>query len=393
MSKKAQASMEYINTYIYAGLALVVVVGTIAYFGAFDKETYTKEGCESGAQLSCAEAQVTTEGSISVLIQNKLNQPINVTSITMHYQNQSYTKDVNIRVQPFENAALSVQDTSLTFIKGRKQQFTYTFSYVTDAAPDREHTIRGTATTKVVDTEEFTEEEDRPECCEEPYYTATSMLYAYDIDGEGEPYQVEEQACCADPGVCVFDGQCHAPNSVITVAPFGEDLQFLCPQDTGMEWQLASIRNTEFEQALSPWYPEVLGYQETPRVDDGVAIMATKGKPSYNETTLVYNEPLPISEMSERITITAIMKGELVDTALYITIMWGGLDAQTNMTVAVTDVDISDAYETYTFEKAVPPGATVIERIWLTMVSEAGHDNTGMVFIDRFTLYQEITAK
>lgn len=147
--RKAQASMEYVATYVYAGLALVVVVGAMGYFGAFDSGTYTKEKCESGEQLSCVDAQITADGVMGVMLTNNHDRYINITNYTLFYKGLAYPViDANIIINPNTNGSISFDTTDVQFNKGKKESFNYILHYKPEGS-NRAIQLSGTATTRV----------------------------------------------------------------------------------------------------------------------------------------------------------------------------------------------------------------------------------------------------
>ena len=117
------------TTYIYAGLALVIIVGALGYFGAYNPSSYAKEACESGEQISCADALVTADGKINVMVTNNLERTIIITNYTIFYGNEAYrTPDANIVASPHENITLTAQ-TDRTFKADKKEKIGYTFDY------------------------------------------------------------------------------------------------------------------------------------------------------------------------------------------------------------------------------------------------------------------------
>ena len=62
-SRKAQSSVEYLTTFAWAFIGLLVTVGTLSYFGLFDSAHYTPESCHSGTQILCADTALYMEES------------------------------------------------------------------------------------------------------------------------------------------------------------------------------------------------------------------------------------------------------------------------------------------------------------------------------------------
>ena len=55
MARKAQAALEYLVTYGWGFLVILVVVGALAYFGLLSPSRYVPTKCEFGAQLECVD--------------------------------------------------------------------------------------------------------------------------------------------------------------------------------------------------------------------------------------------------------------------------------------------------------------------------------------------------
>lgn len=140
--------MEYMSTYIYTGLALVIVVGSMTYFGAFNPSTYTKENCESGTQLRCQDSSITTNGEIKILLSNQLDREITINNYTFIYEDISYTVTINDDIKAKENITISYIITSLSFSKGKKESVSYEINYHATGS-NNNFIIRGTATTRV----------------------------------------------------------------------------------------------------------------------------------------------------------------------------------------------------------------------------------------------------
>lgn len=66
---KGQAAMEYLTTYAWAIMALIVVMGGIAYFGFGSIDDYIPQSCEFPEPLLCEDFFV-SESEISLLLTN-----------------------------------------------------------------------------------------------------------------------------------------------------------------------------------------------------------------------------------------------------------------------------------------------------------------------------------
>ncbi len=79
--KKAQAAMEFLMTYGWAILVVLVAIGALAYFGVLSPDRFLPEKCvlSSGSGLFCSNFGVdTTANNIRILVKNSLADPVTI---------------------------------------------------------------------------------------------------------------------------------------------------------------------------------------------------------------------------------------------------------------------------------------------------------------------------
>src|SRR3989338_6386745 len=83
INRKAQAAMEFLMTYGWAILVVLVVIGALAYFGVLNPETLLPERCELQQGLYCKDHQIKagidaagTAGRINLNLQNGMGTGI-----------------------------------------------------------------------------------------------------------------------------------------------------------------------------------------------------------------------------------------------------------------------------------------------------------------------------
>ncbi len=88
MKKKAQAAMEFLMTYGWAILVVLVVIGALAYFGVLNPQNLLPEKCTLPMGLYCKDHIIKggTPGSISLKIENGMGQGIIITRIDIDGQ-------------------------------------------------------------------------------------------------------------------------------------------------------------------------------------------------------------------------------------------------------------------------------------------------------------------
>ena len=91
MSKKGQAAMEYLMTYSWALLLLVVVTVAILSTGVFSPSQFIKEECSIHPDMGCSGAQLYNDGNtkLNFRITNNLGYNIFVEAITFQVKGES----------------------------------------------------------------------------------------------------------------------------------------------------------------------------------------------------------------------------------------------------------------------------------------------------------------
>jgi hypothetical protein len=82
MAKKGQAAMEFIMTYGWAILVVIVAIAALAYFGVLSPGKYLPEKCVPAAGIGCMSFKATTTG-VDLILQNALGKDITVTGINL----------------------------------------------------------------------------------------------------------------------------------------------------------------------------------------------------------------------------------------------------------------------------------------------------------------------
>ncbi len=81
MMKKGQAAIEFIMTYGWAILVVLVAIAALAYFGVLSPDRFLPEKCTFPPGIACTDFTVTTAG-MNVVLQNSLGQDITMVSLT-----------------------------------------------------------------------------------------------------------------------------------------------------------------------------------------------------------------------------------------------------------------------------------------------------------------------
>ncbi len=83
--KRAQAAMEFLMTYGWAILVVLVAIGALAYFGVLSPDKFLPERCTGTSGMDCLDkASITaddTNGVVKFAFKNNLGQNINITGV------------------------------------------------------------------------------------------------------------------------------------------------------------------------------------------------------------------------------------------------------------------------------------------------------------------------
>lgn len=89
---RGQAALEFLSTYGFAFLVILVMIGALSYFGVLSPGRFLPERCLVGAEFSCAEFQIErsdpTGGVVRFVLQNNLGN-----SVTYNVSSFSATSD------------------------------------------------------------------------------------------------------------------------------------------------------------------------------------------------------------------------------------------------------------------------------------------------------------
>ncbi|MFT4311318.1 MAG: hypothetical protein ACMXX7_01690 [Candidatus Woesearchaeota archaeon] len=81
--KKGQAALEFLTTYGWAFLVILVMIGALAYFGVLDPSNFVADRCVMGNPLTCeGQNYVILGNETSIQVRNSLNRDLTITNFT-----------------------------------------------------------------------------------------------------------------------------------------------------------------------------------------------------------------------------------------------------------------------------------------------------------------------
>lgn len=104
-NNKAQAALEFLTTYGWAFLVILLMMGTLAYFGILSPGRVLPGRCTFGAEFQCLDYQIVQTGAapnpqLKLRLKNSVGLPIDITSFTL-------TKDDGGPITCTPNATIS----------------------------------------------------------------------------------------------------------------------------------------------------------------------------------------------------------------------------------------------------------------------------------------------
>ncbi len=119
MHNKAQAALEFLTTYAWAFLVIIIMIGALAYFGVLSPSKLLPDRCNFGPEAGCNKNTMVVDNvndnTLTMRLENNAGTPLTVTSATV-------TTDVTTAgtcTAQINNAAIVnfawASDTSITF--------------------------------------------------------------------------------------------------------------------------------------------------------------------------------------------------------------------------------------------------------------------------------------
>ncbi len=142
-SKKGQAAMEFLMTYGWAILVVLVAIAALAYFGVLRPSRFLPSSCTLGAGFSCDDFKVTSGGVGTFSVRNGIGT--NIYNVTLTVEGQTCTPS-NTSIHNGEKVTFTCNGLTSGTVGG-KYSADITLSYRQEDS-DIVHDINGKVTTK-----------------------------------------------------------------------------------------------------------------------------------------------------------------------------------------------------------------------------------------------------
>ena len=90
MNKKAQGALEFLMTYGWAFLVILIMIGALAYFGVLNPQRFLPERCTISSGIAC-ESSVLGATDVKLLIRNNMGESITITGLAVADQDNLYS--------------------------------------------------------------------------------------------------------------------------------------------------------------------------------------------------------------------------------------------------------------------------------------------------------------
>jgi len=102
--RKSQSSLEFLVTYGWAILGVMIVVSALIYFGIFNTSRYVNDFCNFGEQLKCEDYILNSTGGLGLKLRNNFGVSIDITEFVVRSSAGAYNCDVSTTITPSPNS-------------------------------------------------------------------------------------------------------------------------------------------------------------------------------------------------------------------------------------------------------------------------------------------------
>ena len=82
--KRGQAALEFLTTYGWGFLVILIMIAALAYFGILNPSKLLPNRCNFGVEFQCLDHQISsTDGTFKLRMKNNIGEPIDITSVAL----------------------------------------------------------------------------------------------------------------------------------------------------------------------------------------------------------------------------------------------------------------------------------------------------------------------
>lgn len=137
--KRAQAALEFLTTYGWAFLVILIMIGTLAYFGILSPSKVLPNRCTFGAEFQCEDYQISaTANTFKLRLKNGAGEAVSISAIALGSEGSTqYSCTLTSPTLPFIFNSSGMSDFSFGtcnsaaagFVAGEKGKVLVTMTY------------------------------------------------------------------------------------------------------------------------------------------------------------------------------------------------------------------------------------------------------------------------
>ena len=160
--KQGQAALEFLMTYGWALIMILILIAALAYFGIFNPKKILPSRCTFSPEINCIDYNIAygtdgTDGSVKLKLKNSIGDSVIIDSIVMSSDSvvklvcipPAITTWPNDEIEDFEWSSCNTQ--SAGFIAGKDGKIQFVFKYhILKSSSDYGRLVQGEVLTTVV---------------------------------------------------------------------------------------------------------------------------------------------------------------------------------------------------------------------------------------------------
>lgn len=83
IDKKSQAALEFLTTYAWAFVVIIIVIGAIAYFGILRPQKILPDRCNFNVGFDCQAYSFSSDGTFKLRLKNSVGHLVDVTDLNL----------------------------------------------------------------------------------------------------------------------------------------------------------------------------------------------------------------------------------------------------------------------------------------------------------------------
>ncbi|MBU1030667.1 MAG: hypothetical protein KKB65_05535 [Nanoarchaeota archaeon] len=151
--KKGQAALEFLTTYGWAFLIILVMIGALAYFGVLSPERFVPERCKLSGEIDCNTFSLDTT-NFNINLNNNLANTVNITGINLidpKTNTRTTLSIIETKIRPYSNDNITSVHGLTTLDSGSKVRFNIEVVWFkTDAGSEFTRTATGDIVATVI---------------------------------------------------------------------------------------------------------------------------------------------------------------------------------------------------------------------------------------------------